>query len=322
MNLVFLGTPDFAVPSLKSIINSKHKVLAVVTQPDKPVGRNGKICFSPVKQVAIDNGIKVLQYNKIRLEGVDDLKALKPDIMVTCAFGQILSKEILDIAPHGVINVHGSLLPKYRGAAPIQQAVINGDKETGITVMQTEEGVDTGDMILVEKTLVYPDETAGELFERLAEIGADAVVKALDLIESGKAVFVKQDDSAATHVKMFKKEDGVIDFSLSSQKIHDFVRGMNPWPCAFTFLNGKILKVFKADVVDSVFACADKELCELERGAVAFADLKNGLVIKTPDGGVRLSEVQEEGGKRMDDKTFLLGHKICRGTLLKSEKTN
>lgn len=334
MNIVFLGTPDFAVPSLDKIIASRHKVLAAVTQPDKPVGRSGQICFSPVKQVALQNGIKVLQYNKIRLEGVEDLKALKPDIMVTCAFGQILSKEILEIAPHGVINVHGSLLPKYRGAAPVQQAVINGDEETGVTIMKTEEGVDTGDMILVKKTPIYPNETAGELFERLSEIGAEAVVEALDLIEENKAVFVKQNDELATHVKMFKKEDGIINFSLSSKQIHDFVRGMNPWPCAFTFLNGKTLKVFKADVADELFGenngCENVgenvgenslgEIKNLACGAVAFADKNHGLIIKTSSGGVRLACLQEEGGKKMEDKAFLLGHKIAAGTLLKSGK--
>lgn len=321
MNIIFLGTPDFAVPSLKKIIGSSHKVLAVVTQPDKPVGRSGRICFSPVKQTALENGIKVLQYNKIRLEGVEDLKALKPDIMVTCAFGQILSKEILEIAPHGVINVHGSLLPKYRGAAPVQQAVINGDKETGVTIMKTEEGVDTGDMILVKKTPVYPDETADELFERLSEIGADAVLEALDLIESGKATFTKQDELLATHVKMFKKEDGLIDFSLSSNKIHDFVRGMNSWPCAFTFLKGKTLKVFKAENVDdAVLKDINGELKNMPCGGVIFADQKHGLIVKTASGGVRISMLQEEGGKKMEDKAFLLGHKIEIGTVFSNER--
>ena len=180
MKLVFLGTPDFAVPSLERIIASKHEILAVVTQPDKPVGRNNVLTPPPVKVCALKHGLKVLQYNKIRVEGVEDLKNLAPDIMVTCAFGQILSQEIIDIAPRGIINVHASLLPKYRGAAPIQYSVINGDTETGVTIMQTEAGIDTGDILSVEKTPIDPDETAGELFERLSELGAKLIVETLD----------------------------------------------------------------------------------------------------------------------------------------------
>lgn len=321
MRLIFLGTPDFSVPSLKAIHASGHEVLAVVTQPDKPVGRSGKLCPSPIKQTAEELGIKVLQYEKIRRDGVSDLTALKPDIMVTCAFGQILSKEILDIAPHGVINVHASLLPKYRGAAPIQWAVINGDEQTGVTIMKTEEGVDTGDMILVEKTPIYPDETAGELFDRLSELGAKAVVRALDLIESGAACFEKQNEALATHVRMLKKEDGVIDFSLSAKQIVNFVRGMNPWPCAFTYLNGKLLKVFKAEIVCENSSGAKKTSRNgVKAGTVLSADGKNGLIVKVGDGLVRLSVLQAEGGKRMDDCAFLLGHKIPAGTELKSSR--
>ncbi len=323
MKLIFLGTPDFSVPALKAIAASEHEVLAVVTQPDKPVGRSGKLCPTPVKQAAEELGLKVLQYEKIRRDGVDDLIALKPDIMVTCAFGQILSKQILDIAPHGVINVHASLLPKYRGAAPIQWAVINGDEQTGVTIMQTEEGVDTGDMILVEKTPIYPEETAGELFDRLALIGANAVVRALDLIESGTAKFEKQNEALSTHVRMLKKEDGVIDFSLSASKIVNFVRGMNPWPCAFTYLNGKLLKVFKAEIVTE--ADLPKQLSPLnpsaaKAGEVLVANGKNGLIVKAGENCVRLSVLQEEGGKRMLDCAFLLGHEIPLGSQLKNDR--
>lgn len=324
MRLIFLGTPDFSVPSLKAIHASGHEVIAVVTQPDKPFGRSGKLSPSPVKQAAEELGVKVLQYEKLRRDGVGDLTALKPDIMVTCAFGQILSKEILDIAPHGVINVHASLLPKYRGAAPIQWAVINGDEQTGVTIMKTEEGVDTGDMILVEKTPIYPDETAGELFDRLSELGAKAVVRALDLIESGAACFKKQNEALATHVKMLKKEDGVIDFSLSAKQIVNFVRGMNPWPCAFTYLNGKVIKIFKAESVGgSVTEGAQTEIVaqtEQACGTVFSADSKSGLIVKAGEGFVRLSVLQEEGGKRMSDCAFLLGHKIPLGTRLKSSR--
>ena len=310
MKIVFLGTPDFAVNTLKAIINSRHEILAVVTQPDKPVGRSSKLVFSPVKQVAIEHGLKVLQYNKIRLEGVEDLKALNPDIMVTCAFGQILSQEIIDIAPKGIINIHASLLPKYRGAAPIQWSIINGDKETGVTIMQTEAGIDTGDIISVRKTLIGEKETAGELFDRLSVIGAELLVETLNQIEDGKAVYVKQDHALATHVKMLKKEDGIIDFNNSCETIFNFVRGMNPWPCAYAFLNGKTLKVYACEEVDLSLNG------EYAAGTIALADAKRGLIVSTANGFIRLTDIQIEGGKRMTDCAYLLGHKIEVGTVL------
>lgn len=308
LKVIFLGTPDFAVNTLKKIIDSKHELLAVVTQPDKPVGRSGKPVFSPVKQVALEHGVKVLQYNKIRLEGVQDIKNLNPDIMVTCAFGQILSQELIDIPPKGIINVHASLLPKYRGAAPIQWSIINGDNETGVTIMQTEAGIDTGDIITVEKTPILPDETAGELFDRLSIIGANLLVKTLDMIESGSATYTPQNHQLATHVKMLKKEDGIIDFSKDYKSIHNFVRGMTPWPCAYCYLNGKQLKVFKVEKVNGDF------------GGNSFGEVvcanKSGLILKVADGYIRLSEIQAEGGKRMSDTAYLLGHSIPLGEVL------
>ena len=304
MKVIFLGTPDFSVPTLKAIINSRHQLLAVVTQPDKPSGRGEKMTCSPVKQVALENNIKVLQYDKIRLQGVDDLKNLAPDIMVTCAFGQILSQEIIDIAPHGIINVHASLLPKYRGAAPIQWSILNGDKETGVTIMQTEAGIDTGDIISVEKTLIAPEETAGELFDRLSYIGAELLVKTLDAIEQGTATFTPQDHSSATHVKMLKKSDGMLDFGNNCETLVNFVRGMNPWPCAFTFLNGKMLKVYKAEKVGNI------DISKFTDGQVIFADDKNGLVVKCKDGALRLCIIQLEGKKRMNDTDFVIGQRI------------
>ncbi len=310
MKIIFLGTPDFSVPSLQALIDSPHEVLAVVTQPDKPAGRSGKLCFSPVKELALKYNIPVLQYKKIRFEGVRDLKDLAPDIMVTCAFGQILSKEIIDIAPHGIINVHASLLPLYRGAAPIQWSVINGDKQTGITIMQTEEGIDTGDIIKVEKTDIGNEETSEELFERLSVLGANALIKALDDIESGKAVFIKQNDELATHVKMLKKEDGLLNFNQNSETLRNFIRGMNSWPSAYTFLNGKMLKVFKGSIYSGDFNAP----C----GTVVLADNKNGLVVKTKDGALRLDVIQAEGGKKMTDTDYLIGHKIPVGTVFEN----
>ncbi len=307
MKLVFLGTPDFAVPSLESIIKSKHEVLAVVTQPDKPVGRKNVLTPSPVKECALKHGLKVLQYNKIRLEGVEDLKNLAPDIMVTCAFGQILSQEIIDIAPRGIINVHASLLPKYRGAAPIQYSVINGDEETGVTIMQTEAGIDTGDILSVEKTPIYPDETAGELFERLSEIGAKLIVETLDKIEAGQITPIKQDETKATHVKMLTRETGKIDWAKSAKEIKNLVRGTNPWPAAHTFLNDKTFKIFAVNALDGEF--------EGEIGEVLRADKK--LVVKCGQGAVEILEIQAEGGKRMSAQAFNAGRKILKGDILK-----
>ena len=307
MKLVFLGTPDFAVPSLERIIASKHEILAVVTQPDKPVGRKNVLTPSPVKVCALKHGLKVLQYNKIRTEGVGDLKNLAPDIMVTCAFGQILSQEIIDIAPRGIINVHASLLPKYRGAAPIQYSVINGDTETGVTIMQTEAGIDTGDILSAEKTPIDPDETAGELFERLSELGAKLIVETLDKIEAGKITPVKQDETKATHVKMLTRETGKIDWTKSAKDIKNLVRGTNPWPAAHTFLNGKTLKIFTVDALDGDF---DGQI-----GEVLRADKK--LVVKCGQGAVEILEIQSEGGKRMSATAFDAGRKILKGDILK-----
>lgn len=295
------------MPSLERIIASKHEILAVVTQPDKPVGRKNVLTPSPVKVCALNHGLKVLQYNKIRVEGVEDLKNLAPDIMVTCAFGQILSQEIIDIAPRGIINVHASLLPKYRGAAPIQYSVINGDTETGVTIMQTEAGIDTGDILSVEKTPIDPDETAGELFERLSELGAKLIVETLDKIEAGKITPVKQDETKATHVKMLTRETGKIDWTKSAKDIKNLVRGTNPWPAAHTFLNGKTLKIFVVDALDGDF---DGQI-----GEVLRADKK--LVVKCGKGAVEILEIQSEGGKRMSATAFDAGRKILKGDILK-----
>jgi len=308
MKIVFLGTPDFAVKSLQALIGSLHEVIAVVTQPDKPVGRKGVPTPSPVKVFALEKGIKVLQFDKIRVQGVEELKKLAPDAMVTCAFGQILSQEIIDIAPYGIINVHGSLLPKYRGAAPIQYAVINGDKETGVTIMKTEAGIDSGDILAVKRTAVGENETAGELFDRLSELGAEILVETLDRLEKGLVTPVKQDATKATYVKMIKKQDAKLDFTLSAKKIKCFVLGMNPWPVAFTGLNGKMLKIFKCDVVDY----KAEGVC----GQVVCAQPIKGLIVKCGDGYVNITELQAEGGKRMSAHDFLLGRKVKEGDVL------
>ncbi len=294
MRIVFLGTPDFSVSCLDALINSKHEVLAVVTQPDKARNRM-VVSFSPVKEEAIKHNIKVLQYDKIRLQGVEDLKALNPDLMVTCAYGQIISQEILDIPKYGVINVHASLLPKYRGSAPIQWAILNGEKETGITIMQTALGVDSGDIILQEKIAIKENETAGELFDDLAKIAPSVLMKAIDLIESGKATFTKQNEEEATHFPMLKKEDGHIDWTQDGKTIINKIYGLNPWPSAYSILDGKIFKIYKA---------------KFEEGnSLDFGTIKDNKVA-CKGGYIQLQEVQIEGKKRMDIEEFTRGFKL------------
>ena len=307
MNIVFMGTPDFAVKALRAIYNSNHKILAVVTQTDKPVGRKAIITPCAVKVEALNLSLKTLSYEKIGRDGLEDLKALNPDVIVTCAYGQILSKQILDIPKFGVINIHASLLPKYRGSSPIQWAIINGEKETGVTIMQTALGVDTGDILMQESTKILEYETAGELFERLSSIGANLIVNALNSIENGTLVPIKQDESKATHVKMLNKQDGLIDFNNDAINIVNKIHGLNPWPCAFTYLDGKMLKIFKAEVTNDVG----------EAGEVLKSDKKSGLVIGAKNGAVLVKELQLEGSKRLDIKQFLLGKNIEVGYIFK-----
>lgn len=301
MKVVYLGTPDFAVKPLEAINNSKHEILAVVTQPDRPFGRKAVITPCAVKQTAKSLGLKTLSYEKIRLEGVEDLKALNPDIMVTCAFGQILSSEILNIPKYGVINIHASLLPKYRGSAPIQYSVINGDKTTGITIMQTDVGVDAGDILMQKEIEIFPDETAGELFDRLSILGAEIITQALDDIEAGVITRTHQDEALATHVKMLSKKDGIIDFSKSAIDIKNLVRGLNPWPIAYTYFGDKTLKVYKAEVNP------------IKGNVGEVLSLDNGITIGSGENSITLVEVQLEGSKKMTAKEFLLGHKINVG---------
>ena len=276
MRVAFFGTPEFAIPSLEALQKSKHQVVCIVSQPDRPVGRGGKVQPSPVKEFALKHNIPILQPEKISRE-VELLDPFKPDIIVTCAFGQILRQNVLDYCPHGVINVHGSLLPKYRGASPIQWAVVNGETETGVTIMKTDIGMDTGDMIVWESLQIGETETSGELFGRVAELGAKLLIQALDQIEQGTAKFIPQDDKLATHAPMLKREHGKIDWQKPAQEIVNLVRGLNPWPSAYFELKGEIIKVHKA---------------------------------KVTDGKVELLEVQAPGGKRMSWKDFANGRRL------------
>ncbi len=301
MRIVYLGTPDFAEKPLESLIKNGYNVVAVVTNNDKPVGRKQILTAPPVKKLALSHGIKVLQYNKIRVEGVDDLRALKPDLMITCAFGQILSKEILDIAPLGVINIHASLLPKYRGASPIHFAILNGETETGITIMKTDIGIDTGDIISQEKIDILEGETCGQLFDRLSTLGADLLIKTLPSIINKSAKYIKQDDEKATLTKIIDKQMAKIDFNTSAKDVVNKVRAFNPVPTAFTMFEGNPFKVYEA--VE----------CELvgEAGKVLKAD--NSLVIGCKEKSVELKVVQKAGGKPMNASDFLRGNKISVG---------
>ena len=302
MNIVYLGTPDFSVKPLKRLLELKdHKVVGVVTNCDKPVGRKKVLTSPPVKIVALENNIPVYQYEKIRLEGVEDLKKLKPDLMITCAFGQILSQEIIDIAKYGVINIHASLLPKYRGASPIHQAILDGEKTTGITIMKTDIGIDTGDIILQKEVEIGETETCGELFEKLSIVGADLIVEAISQLEKGEIKLEKQCEANASLTKMIKKEDAYVDFTMTAKEIVAKVRAFNPSPIAYTIVGGQPFKIYKAIISD----------LSGETARIIKAD--NELVVACKDGAVSLLEVQKAGGKPMAIADFLRGNKFNVG---------
>lgn len=315
MKIVFMGTPDFSAVVLEKL-NSVYPVSAVVTGLDKPVGRGYNLAPSPLKVKAIELGIPVLQYAKVSREGLDDIRALQPDIIVTAAFGQILSDTFLAIPKFAVLNVHASLLPKYRGSSPIQWSIINGDEKTGITIMKTVKAVDAGDVLLEKETEIGKKETAGELFDRLAILGGEAIVKAISLVECGKATFTPQDESKVTHCSMINKGDGLVDFSKSAKEIDCFVRGMTPWPSAYTHIGEKTLKIFDVEKVEPFDLQKSNDQFENAKfGEVVLADKNHGLIVKVADGFIRLHVIQLEGSKRMDDTQFLLGRKIDVGTI-------
>lgn len=309
MRIVFMGTPDFAVGTLEAILAAGHEVVGVVTQPDKPKGRGKNMQFPPVKETALAHDLPVYQPVKVKEEEfVDTLRKLEPEVIVVVAFGQILSKEILSMPKYGCVNVHASLLPKYRGSAPIQWAVINGEKESGVTTMLMNEGIDTGDML---KKVVVPldeKETGGSLFDKLSGEGAKLLVETLKELEQGTATRTPQQDEQSTHAKMLDKKLGLIDFSKSAVEIERLIRGLNPWPSAYTGYKGKTLKIWDAEVVD-------KEM-DGEAGQVVLVT-KQELLVKTGKGLLSLQEVQLEGKKRMDIAAFLRGNVVEVGTKLK-----
>ena len=303
MKIAFLGTPDFALPSLK-MLHERGDDVVVFTQPDKPVGRKAVMTPPPVKKAALEYGMKVYQFDKIKSEeGVAALKAEAPELMVTAAFGQILSRENLVVPKYGCINVHGSLLPKYRGAAPIQWAVINGEKITGVTTMLTDIGLDTGDILLKKETEIGENETAGELFDRLAEMGAELLKETIEVLERGELKPIKQNEAEATKCGMIKKEYGHIDFSRGKDAVHNLVRGMNPWPCAYAMLEGEAVKIWKT-------RHSDAEPSRGEPGLILRADRFNGILVDCGDGVIEILELQFPGAKRMDAASAVLGHKM------------
>ena len=310
MNILFMGTPDFAKESLEAIYNAKYNIIGVVTNPDKPKGRGMKMIASPVKEFALEKNIPVFQPLKVRknTEFIEKIKELKPDVICVVAYGKILPKEILDIPQLGCINVHGSLLPKYRGAAPIQWAVINGDKETGITTMYMDGGMDTGDMILKEKVSIGENETTGELWDRLSKIGGELLVKTLKLIEDGNAPRTKQGEDY-TIAPMLDKEMANIDWeNKTAEQIKNLIRGLNPIMGAYTFVNGKKLKIWKAQVVEeNKILVSDNKI---KNGDIVLADAKQGLFFKAKDGMLEAIEIQAENCKRMNAKDFLRGNKL------------
>lgn len=306
MRVIFMGTPDFAVYTLEEIIKAGHEVALVVTQPDKPKGRGKAMQCSPVKEAALAHGIEVFQPKKIReAEHIEYLRSFEPEIMVVAAFGQILPKEILDMPKYRCINVHASLLPKYRGAAPIQWAVINGEEYSGVTIMQMDIGIDTGDIITQRKVRLAEDETGGSLFDRLAQVGGELCVETMQLIEEGKAVWTPQEESLSTHTKMIDKSFGNISWSQSAVQIERLIRGLNPWPSAFTKIDGKTFKIWQAQVIE--------KNTDQQPGTIVKAD-KHSLWVQTGEGVLNLLEVQLEGKKRMDVEAFLRGYSIQEGS--------
>lgn len=311
MKIVFMGTPDFAVPTLKKLYESKHEVVGVFTQTDKPKGRGYKLAPPPVKVLALEHATPVYQPKSLKNEPQmwDELKKLEPDCIVVAAYGKILPREVLEIPKYHCVNVHGSLLPKYRGAAPIQWSVLNGDAETGITTMLMGEGLDTGDILLQRSTPIGENETAAQLFDRLSEIGADLLIETLDKLEKGQITPVKQDDSKATYARMLSKDMCVLDFEKPVFEVHKKICGLSDWPCAVTFLKGKRLKVYGSEIVS-------RGPAKTPAGTVVN---EKDLSVQCADGVLRFTVVQAEGSKRMSTQDYIRGNPVDKGIKLDME---
>ena len=309
MRIVFMGTPDFAVPSLQALIDAGHDVCAVYTQPDKPQGRKQILTAPPVKTLALAHDIPVFQPNTLKNEDEQArLRELAPEVIIVVAYGKLLPKAVLDIPPHGCINVHGSLLPRWRGAAPIQWAVIDGEKESGVTTMMMDVGLDTGDMLEQKAIPLDEKETGGSLFDKLSGVGAKLCVKTMEAIENGTAVYTPQDDALATHTGKIQKEMGSIDWSKDAEVIERLVRGLNPWPSAYTRIDDKNLKIWRAKVISHEVKAAPGCILKVT---------KDELEVQTGNGVLALLEVQLEGKKRMTTDAFLRGYQVTEGSFLK-----
>ena len=310
MKVIFMETPDFSVGTLEALIEAGHEVALVVTQPDKPKGRGGKMQYTPVKEVAVAHNIPVYQPKRIREpECIEELRKYNADIMVVIAFGQILPKEILEMTPYGCVNVHASLLPSYRGAAPIQWAVINGEKVSGVTTMQMNEGLDTGDMLLKVEIPLDEKETGGSLHDKLAEAGARLCVETLDALKAGTVTPEKQGDSPTAYAKMLDKHMGKIDWKMSAKEIERLIRGLNPWPSAYTRWNenDKGMKIWEAEVAEG----------QTDKAAGTVVEVaKDGFFVQTGDGLLKITALQIPGKKRMDAAAFLRGYQMETGTVL------
>lgn len=311
LKAIFMGTPDFAVPVLRAMQEAGHEICAVVTQPDKPKGRGKAVQYTPVKECAMEYGIEVYQPVKVREESfVELIRGMEPEVIVVVAFGQILPQSILDIPKYGCINVHASLLPRWRGAAPIQWAVISGDKESGVTTMQMEAGLDTGDMLLKEAVVLSPEETGGSLHDKLSALGAGLLLRTLEGLKDGTITPKKQEDTLSCYAKMLTKQLGSIDFTKPAEEIECLIRGLNPWPSAYTSLDGKTLKIWRAEVLEDT-----EETKGTEPGTIVSVE-KDRFVIKAGEGLLAVKELQLEGKKRMDAAAFLRGYPVEVGIRL------
>ena len=311
MRIIFMGTPDFSVGTLEALVEAGHEVCLVVTQPDKPKGRGKEMQYTPVKEAALKHGIEVYQPRRIReAECVEKLRQYNADIMVVIAFGQIIPKEILEMVPYGCVNVHASLLPKYRGAAPIQWSIIDGEAVTGVTTMQMDEGLDTGDMLLKTEVPITAEETGESLHDKLARAGAALCVETLEKLQEGSIVPEKQGESPTAYAKMLDKKLGNIDWTKSAVEIERLVRGLNSWPSAYTYWNKKVVKIWKASVID--------ENSNEQVGTVVKVE-KDGFYVQTGNGLLKVLELQIPGKKRMDAGAFLRGYTIEPGELFHQE---
>ncbi len=308
MRIVYMGTPEIAATILERLLEEPYEVVLVVTQPDRPKGRGNTLTCSPVKELAVSRGIPVFTPEKLRLpENVEVVREAEPDMIVVAAFGQILPKSVLDIPRYGCINVHASLLPKYRGAAPIQWSILDGESETGITIMYMNEGLDTGDILLQKVVPIDAEETGGSLHDKLAETGAEALAEAIPGIIDGTLEPVPQGEMTTPYAKQLTKEMGRLDFSWDAEKLERYVRGLNPWPGTYTFRDGQMLKIWAAEVCDGLY--------EAMPGTVVAVD-KNSFSVQTGSGVLRVTEVQPQGKRRMSAEEYLRGYRLEQGLVL------